>query len=200
MQETDQRPFDNESIYQLILTVRNTAEQDSDDRESPVGAMIVMLNKIGQPIGNPVTSANKFPPEILQQAQYDPTMLQRPRKYDYVIHAEERLLLIAGMSVASTIDYKFAEQSIMLTTHKPCSNCARVIGQFVTAMRMNYLIVDSDSHVRYMDAVKAVDPERHERAFKDREKAQKILSSDFGVRYIEWSEKQHFPAREAVNG
>lgn len=182
-----EKPFDDESIHKLILTVRNTAENDSDDRETPVGAMLVMLDKNGHPVGSPVSSANKFPPEILQQAQYDPAMLQRPRKYDYVIHAEERLLLIAGMSVASTIDYRFAEQSVMITTHMPCSNCARIIGQFVTAMRMNYLIVDIDSHNEYMHETYKVSPDRWSKTMQDRDKAKEILSRVFGVRYVEWS-------------
>lgn len=193
-----EKPFDDESIHKLILTVRNTAENDSDDRETPVGAMLVMLDKNGHPVGGPVSSANKFPPEILQQAQYDPAMLRRPRKYDYVIHAEERLLLIAGMSVASTIDYRFAEQSVMLTTHMPCSNCARIIGQFVTAMRMNYLIVDIDSHNKYMHEIQRVDADddRWVKTKKDRAKAKAILSRVFGVRYVEWSMAEKFPVEQ----
>jgi len=117
------KTWNTAAMAQLVQTVRNTAMNDSHSELYKQAALLVMHTDDGRIIGSPISAANQLPQEIMQQAQYDPTLLQPPQSTKYEISAIERLLVIVGASVAATIEQGMAHRSFMVVNATPGRTC-----------------------------------------------------------------------------
>jgi dCMP deaminase len=94
-------------------TAANMA-QWSKDLSTKVGA--VLTNVHGQVIG---VSCNELPPRVRDL----PERRERPAKYLFTGHAEEKLICMAAQGGTPTLG------GTIYTTHYPCASCARMIIQ-----------------------------------------------------------------------
>lgn len=92
--------------------------QKSNDPSTHVGATLVTANADGSRQNQTVYAHN----EIIG-VDHDSTRFDRPKKYDYVVHAEERAIAHAARYGART------EKGFMYAPWFACMDCARHIGE-----------------------------------------------------------------------
>jgi len=179
--------MNKDTMARLVEVLRNAASQDSTDPVYKEAAMLIAFTNSGKMIGGPITAANQFPPEILQQAQYNPEIMQEPSRGLYILTGLEKLLIIAGASVASTIQYGMADQSILLLTNEPTKEQVRLLGNFVTGMKLHTVIVDQEWNADYVQKLRESDPDRYAAHVYESAEANERLRRTYALKYVEWS-------------
>lgn len=102
-------PEDKARFY--LEQAYRAAMLNSDDPNTKNGAVIVAR-------GGPVCSGtNRFPRGIVVNQE----RLQRPQKYDYILHAEEAAIMTAAFNGVS------CENGVMVCPWAACDRCARQI-------------------------------------------------------------------------
>ncbi len=106
--------MDQEATRDLLRQCYQLALEHSDDPVTKNAAMIVTNG------GDVVAwGVNRFPAGI----EKSPERLQRPKKYDYLIHAEQDAIAAAAKAGQST------NGAVLVCPWAPCVDCARLIIQ-----------------------------------------------------------------------
>lgn len=101
-----------EELNVLFEQADKTAEEESSDAESKVGAVVALAKR-----GVIVSAANTF----VEGAKGLPNT--RPDKYEFVVHAEANLVFFAA-KVGVSLDGQ-----TVICTLSPCQNCIRTLFQ-----------------------------------------------------------------------
>lgn len=102
----------NEELNALFTQADKTAEEESSDAETQVGAVVALPKR-----NIVISAANTF----VEGAKGLPNT--RPDKHKYMVHAEANLVFFAA-KVGISLD-----NQIMICTLSPCQNCIRTIFQ-----------------------------------------------------------------------
>lgn len=105
---------DRQKFY---MRLAHNVALNSDDPSTKVGAVLVR-ERPGYDNSVPVTDAHNGLPEGVHN---HPLRRERPIKYKWTAHAEERLIAkCASLGIV-------CENASVVTTHHPCSTCARIL-------------------------------------------------------------------------
>lgn len=126
----------------LLRVAAITAQRDSDDADTKVGACVAWGSATHQGMA---CGANQAPPGV----RLDAARLARPLKYAYVEHAERVALTRAALQGA---DWSLAT---LACTHFPCAECARMALLF--GVRRLVAGTAAGSHPRWAEAQAAAE-------------------------------------------
>ncbi|HSX19960.1 MAG TPA: deaminase [Gammaproteobacteria bacterium] len=125
-------------IASLLRKAYSLAQTKSSDPLTKNGA--ILINSIGQQIGE---GANCFPDKVCMSHE----RLQRPNKYDYLIHAEQNAIAQAARSGHSTAN------STLVCPWAACSACARLIIQAGITKVIAHKALMQQSHNQWVDDI-----------------------------------------------
>jgi dCMP deaminase len=141
-------------VQQYLRTAYRYAAETSEDPVTWNGSLVVSED------GMVSYGTNRLPLGV----QSLPERLERPAKYDYLIHAEQDSILQSALHGVSTF------QAVMYCPWAPCTACARFIIQ---------------SGIRKLVAHKQMHDKTPERWVADIERALGLLK-EAGVEYEQW--------------
>lgn len=105
--------IDRRSRYWELLQKAVEAAKDSPDPSTKVGACLLVNEKVWKKFGNDhFTACNTF--SSIKEVEE----ATREERYEDVIHAEENLILKAGLKMRG---------GTVFMTHEPCSHCWRLL-------------------------------------------------------------------------